>query len=166
MLDLLVADGSGEFPLLVRSRQLEVCGGCVSGSGEVAVDDRRDDPMEEVGRGILDAVGLASARFTNTGDTLLSPPTVATAAEACELGDMGLLGVDDLEAAVEGVARRLIKGNHTRDTAHSLSPSNLYAAMYVRTYVQTTQTEYTYVHDMIYGRGSLSRFVELKWGNL
>lgn len=162
MLDLLVDDGSGEFPLLVRSRQFEVCGGCVSGSGEVAVDDRRDDPMEEVGRGILDAVGLASARFTNTGDTLLSPPTAATAAEACELGDMGLLGVDDLEAAVDGVVRRLIKRNHTMQRHSSLTLSS----QPIRSYVQTTQTEHMYVHDMVYGRGSIPCFVELKRVNL
>ena len=76
VLDLLVV-ASGEAPLLVRSTWSGGGRGCLSGSGDVAVEERREDPREEVGRGILDPGGLVKVRLTNTGDKPFSPP-VAT----------------------------------------------------------------------------------------
>ena len=105
MLDLLV-DMSGEAPLLARCSACskpEVGRGCLSGSGDVAADDRQDDAREEVGLGILDPGGLVSVRLKITGDMLFSAPA---AVDTCELGEIGLLGVEDLEATVGGKETR------------------------------------------------------------
>ena len=75
VLDLLVTM-SGEAPLLARSRPPGVGSGCLSGSGDVAVEERQEDAREEVGRGILDPGGLVRVRLVNTGDKPFSP-TVA-----------------------------------------------------------------------------------------
>ena len=101
VLDRLL-DISGETTLLVRCSTCshpEVADGRLSGSGDEAADDRREDERDEVGRGILDPGGLVSVCRKNTGDIVFSAPV---AAGTCELGEIGLLGVDDLEATPGG----------------------------------------------------------------
>ena len=51
----------------------------------------------------MDPGGLVSVRLKNTGDILFSVPA---AVDTCELGEIGLVGVEDLEATGRGKETR------------------------------------------------------------
>ena len=97
---------SGEVPLLAPCSTCSKPGvsrGCLSGSGDAVADDR---PGRCKGGGKprdFRPWGVVSVCLKNTGDKFFSAPA---AVDTCELGEIGLLKVEDLETAVGGKETR------------------------------------------------------------